>query len=284
MTHAVSLSMPPLSTGSIEQYIHAVNQVPMLSEEQELLLARRFRESADLEAARLMVMSHLRLVVSIARNYLGYGLPHADLIQEGSVGLMKAVKRFDPDRGVRLASLAIHWIKAEIHEYILRNWRLVRIATTKAQRKLFFNLRSSKKRLGWLSNDEADAVAEDLGVDVKVVQQMEGRMASYDMAFDADNDSDDEAAYKAPAYFLEDQSSDLALQIEEEEWEETTNNSLYLAMEGLDERSKDILASRWLSDDKATLHELADKYGISAERVRQLEKNAMNKIKGKMVA
>jgi RNA polymerase sigma-32 factor len=197
---------------------------------------------------------------------------------------MKAVKRYNPEVGVRLVSFAVHWIKAEMHEFILRNWRIVKIATTKAQRKLFFNLRSSKKRLGWLSNDEADAVAEDLGVDVKVVLQMEGRMASYDMAFDADNDSDDEAAYKAPAYFLEDRSSDLASQIEEEEWEETTNSSLYLAMEGLDERSKDILASRWLSDDKATLHELADKYGISAERVRQLEKNAMNKIKAKMVA
>ena len=269
---------------NLNAYIQGTATVPILSIEEEKSLGEALYYEDDLDAARRLVMSHLRFVVHIARSYNGYGLPLADLIQEGNVGLMKAVKRYNPEVGVRLVSFAVHWIKAELHEFILRNWRIVKIATTKAQRKLFFNLRSSKKRLGWLSNDEADAVAEDLGVDVKVVQQMEGRMASYDMAFDADNDSDDEAAYKAPAYFLEDQSSDLALQIEEEEWEETTNNSLYLAMEGLDERSKDILASRWLSDDKATLHELADKYGISAERVRQLEKNAMNKIKAKMVA
>src|SRR6056300_955998 len=281
LPNSAVLNMAP--GANLSAYVQAVSSIAVLSAERERELAERLFYNDNLEAARQLVMSHLRFVVHIARSYSGYGLAEADLIQEGNVGLMKAVKRFDPDRGVRLVSFAVHWIKAEMHEFILRNWRIVKIATTKAQRKLFFNLRSSKKRLGWLSNDEADAVAEDLGVDVKVVQQMEGRMASYDMAFDADNDSDDDAAFKAPAYYLEDQSSDLAAQIEEEEWEETTNNSLYLAMEGLDERSKDILASRWLSDDKATLHELADKYGISAERVRQLEKNAMNKIKAKMV-
>src|SRR6056300_50896 len=276
-----TLAMAP--GANLPAYVQAVSAIPMLSAEREQALAEKLFYEECVDSARELVLAHLRFVVHIARSYSGYGLSEADLIQEGNVGLMKAVKRFDPTKGVRLVSFAVHWIKAEMHEFILRNWRIVKIATTKAQRKLFFNLRSSKKRLGWLSNDEADAVAEDLGVDVKVVQQMEGRMASYDMAFDADNDSDDEAAYKAPAYFLEDQSSDIAAQIEDEEWEETTNNNLYLAMECLDERSKDILASRWLSDDKATLHELADKYGISAERVRQLEKNAMNKIKAKMV-
>lgn len=268
----------------LSAYMTSVNSIAILTPEHELELAKQYYYDDSVDAARQLVLAHLRFVVHLAKSYSGYGLSQADLIQEGNVGLMKAVKRYNPEVGVRLVSFAVHWIKAEMHEFILRNWRIVKIATTKAQRKLFFNLRSSKKRLGWLSNGEADALAEDLGVDVKVVQQMEGRMASYDMAFDADSDSDDEAAYKAPAFFLEDQSSDLALQIEEEEWEETTNNSLHLAMEGLDERSKDILASRWLSDDKATLHELADKYGISAERVRQLEKNAMNKIKAKMVA
>tara|TARA_B110000196_G_scaffold292123_1_gene279519 strand:- start:241 stop:834 length:594 start_codon:yes stop_codon:yes gene_type:complete len=197
---------------------------------------------------------------------------------------MKAVKRFNPEVGVRLVSFAVHWIKAEMHEYILRNWRIVKIATTKAQRKLFFNLRSSKKRLGWLNNEEAEAMAQDLGVDAKVVRQMEGRMASYDTAFDADSDSDDEATYKAPAFYLEDQASDLATNVEEDELEEITNSSLHSAMSELDDRSKDILNSRWLSENKATLHELANRYGISAERIRQLEKNAMNKIKVKMAA
>jgi RNA polymerase sigma-32 factor len=236
------------------------------------------------DAARQLVLAHLRFVVHMSKTFSGYGLSQADLIQEGNVGLMKAVKRFNPEVGVRLVSFAVHWIKAEMHEYILRNWRIVKIATTKAQRKLFFNLRSSKKRLGWLNNEEAEAMAQDLGVDAKVVRQMEGRMASYDAAFDADSDSDDEAAYKAPAYYLEDQASDLATKVEEDEWEEVTNNSLHSAMSELDDRSKDILNSRWLSDTKATLHELADRYGISAERIRQLEKNAMNKIKVKMAA
>lgn len=265
-------------------YIASVNSIAMLTPEQELELAKQYYYEDNVDAARQLVLAHLRFVVHMSKTFSGYGLSQADLIQEGNVGLMKAVKRFNPEVGVRLVSFAVHWIKAEMHEYILRNWRIVKIATTKAQRKLFFNLRSSKKRLGWLNNEEAEAMAQDLGVDAKVVRQMEGRMASYDAAFDADSDSDDEAAYKAPAYYLEDQASDLATNVEEDEWEEVTNNSLHSAMSELDDRSKDILNSRWLSENKATLHELADRYGISAERIRQLEKNAMNKIKVKMAA
>jgi RNA polymerase sigma-32 factor len=265
-------------------YMATVNSIAVLTPELELELAKQYYYDDNVDAARQLVMAHLRFVVHMAKTYSGYGLSQADLIQEGNVGLMKAVKRFNPEVGVRLVSFAVHWIKAEMHEYILRNWRIVKIATTKAQRKLFFNLRSSKKRLGWLNNEEAEAMAQDLGVDAKVVRQMEGRMSSYDTAFDADNDSDDETAYRAPAYYLEDQGSDLASKFEESEWEDVKNNSLHLAMADLDDRSKDILTSRWLSDTKATLHELADKYGISAERVRQLEKNAMNKIKVKMEA
>ena len=265
-------------------YIASVNSIAMLTPEQELELAKQYYYEDNVDAARQLVLAHLRFVVHMSKTFSGYGLSQADLIQEGNVGLMKAVKRFNPEVGVRLVSFAVHWIKAEMHEYILRNWRIVKIATTKAQRKLFFNLRSSKKRLGWLNNEEAEAMAQDLGVDAKVVRQMEGRMASYDAAFDADSDSDDEADYKAPAYYLEDQASDLATNVEEDEWEEVTNNSLHSAMSELDDRSKDILNSRWLSENKATLHELADRYGISAERIRQLEKNAMNKIKIKMAA
>jgi RNA polymerase sigma-32 factor len=265
-------------------YISSVNSIAILTPEQELDLAKQYYYEDNVDAARQLVLAHLRFVVHMSKTYSGYGLSQADLIQEGNVGLMKAVKRFNPEVGVRLVSFAVHWIKAEMHEYILRNWRIVKIATTKAQRKLFFNLRSSKKRLGWLNNEEAEAMAQDLGVDAKVVRQMEGRMASYDAAFDADSDSDDEAAYKAPAYYLEDQASDLARKVEDDEWEEVTNNSLRSAMSDLDDRSKDILNSRWLGDKKATLHELADRYGVSAERIRQLEKNAMNKIKVKMAA
>ena len=265
-------------------YISSVNSIAVLTPEQELELAKQYYYENNVDAARQLVLAHLRFVVHMSKTFSGYGLSQADLIQEGNVGLMKAVKRFNPEVGVRLVSFAVHWIKAEMHEYILRNWRIVKIATTKAQRKLFFNLRSSKKRLGWLNNEEAEAMAQDLGVDTKVVRQMEGRMASYDTAFDIDSDSDDDASYKAPAYYLEDQASDLATNVEEDEWEEITNNSLHSAMSELDDRSKDILNSRWLSENKATLHELADRYGISAERVRQLEKNAMNKIKAKMAA
>ena len=286
MSAANSLQVfDPTTPGQdLTAYIASVNSIAMLTPEQELELAKQYYYEDNVDAARQLVLAHLRFVVHMSKTFSGYGLSQADLIQEGNVGLMKAVKRFNPEVGVRLVSFAVHWIKAEMHEYILRNWRIVKIATTKAQRKLFFNLRSSKKRLGWLNNEEAEAMAQDLGVDAKVVRQMEGRMASYDAAFDADSDSDDEAAYKAPAYYLEDQASDLATNVEEDEWEEVTNNSLHSAMSELDDRSKDILNSRWLSENKATLHELADRYGISAERIRQLEKNAMNKIKIKMAA
>ena len=284
MSTANSLQVfDPTTPGQdLTAYIASVNSIAMLTPEQELELAKQYYYEDKVDAARQLVLAHLRFVVHMSKTFSGYGLSQADLIQEGNVGLMKAVKRFNPEVGVRLVSFAVHWIKAEMHEYILRNWRIVKIATTKAQRKLFFNLRSSKKRLGWLNNEEAEAMAQDLGVDAKVVRQMEGRMASYDAAFDADSDSDDEAAYKAPAYYLEDQASDLATNIEKDEWEEVTNNSLHSAMSELDDRSKDILNSRWLSENKATLHELANRYGISAERIRQLEKNAMNKIKVKM--
>ena len=275
----------PTAPGSdLTAYIASVNSIAVLTSEQERELARQYYYDDNVDSARQLVLAHLRFVVHMAKTFSGYGLSQADLIQEGNVGLMKAVKRFNPEVGVRLVSFAVHWIKAEMHEYILRNWRIVKIATTKAQRKLFFNLRSSKKRLGWLNNEETQAVAEDLGVDAKVVRQMEGRMSAYDTAFDADIDSDDETAYRAPAYYLEDQNSDLAASVEDTQWEEVTNNSLHKAMAKLDERSKDILNSRWLTGNKTTLHQLADKYSVSAERIRQLEKNAMNKIKASMAA
>jgi len=275
----------PITPGrDLTAYIASVNSIAVLTPEQERELANQYYYEEDVDAARQMVMAHLRFVVHMAKSYSGYGLSLADLIQEGNVGLMKAVKRFNPEVGVRLVSFAVHWIKAEMHEFILRNWRIVKVATTKSQRKLFFNLRSSKKRLGWLSNEEAEAVANDLGVDASVVQQMEGRMSGYDTSFDAEVDADDDSAYKAPAYYLEDQSSELETNIENEQWEEMTNRSLHSALEILDERSRDILQSRWLTDDKSTLHDLADRYGISAERIRQLEKNAMNKIKAQMQA
>ncbi|MEC8430461.1 MAG: RNA polymerase sigma factor RpoH [Pseudomonadota bacterium] len=275
----------PITPGrDLPAYIASVNSIAVLTPEHELELAKQYYYDNNVDAARQLVMAHLRFVVHMAKTYSGYGLSQADLIQEGNVGLMKAVKRFNPEVGVRLVSFAVHWIKAEMHEYILRNWRIVKVATTKAQRKLFFNLRSSKKKLGWLNNEETHAVAQDLGVDPKVVRQMEGRMSAYDSSFDAEPDSDDDAAYRAPAYYLEDQSSDLAENLEEAEWEEATNNSLMLALGGLDDRSQDILRSRWLSDEKATLHDLAGKYGVSAERIRQLEKSAMNKIKARMEA
>jgi RNA polymerase sigma-32 factor len=268
----------------LSAYIASANSIAVLTPELERELAKQYYYDDNVDAARQLVLAHLRFVVHMAKTFSGYGLSQADLIQEGNVGLMKAVKRFNPEVGVRLVSFAVHWIKAEMHEFILRNWRIVKVATTKAQRKLFFNLRSSKKRLGWLNNDEAQAIAEDLGVDAKVLRQMEGRMSAYDTSFDADADSDDETAYRAPAYYLEDQNSDLADNLADAEWEEVTNNSLHQAMSKLDERSKDILNSRWLTGNKTTLHQLADKYGISAERIRQLEKNAMNKIKASMEA
>ena len=281
---SLQIAGPSVPGRDLSAYITSVNSIAVLTAEQERELADRYFHEQDLEAARQLVLAHLRFVVHLARSYSGYGLSQSDLIQEGNVGLMKAVKRFNPDMGVRLVSFAVHWIKAEIHEFILRNWRIVKIATTKAQRKLFFNLRSSKKSLGWLNNDEAQAMADDLGVDTVVVRQMEGRMASYDMAFDADADADDEEAYLAPAYFLEDNNSDMARNIEETEWEESQTQDLHLAMSQLDERSRDIINSRWLADEKATLHDLAAKYNVSAERIRQLEQNAMNKVKGAILA
>lgn len=229
-------------------------------------------------------MAHLRFVVHIARSYSGYGLAQADLIQEGNVGLMKAVKRFNPEMGVRLVSFAVHWIRAEIHEFILRNWRIVKVATTKAQRKLFFNLRSQKKRLAWLNNDEVNAVADSLGVDPKEVREMESRLTGQDMAFDPAADADDDTAYQSPASYLEDYRYDPARQLEAEDWTDNSSHNLHEALEQLDERSRDILQQRWLTDDKATLHELAAKYNVSAERIRQLEKNALNKLKGSLLA
>jgi RNA polymerase sigma-32 factor len=281
---SLQLFDPTAPGRDLAAYMTAVNSIAVLTPEQERELANQYYYENNVDAARQLVMAHLRFVVHMAKTYSGYGLPQADLIQEGNVGLMKAVKRFNPEVGVRLVSFAVHWIKAEMHEYILRNWRIVKVATTKAQRKLFFNLRSSKKRLGWLNNEEAEAVAQDLGVDAKTVRQMEGRMAAYDTSFDAEPDSDEDNAYKAPAYYLEDKSSDVAATVEAQQWEEVNNASLMRAMAELDDRSKDILNSRWLSDTKATLHELADKYGVSAERIRQLEKNAMKKIRLQMEA
>jgi RNA polymerase sigma-32 factor len=268
----------------LNAYITAVNGIPVLTAEEELDLANKYFYHEDLDAARKLVLAHMRFVVYMAKSYSGYGLSEADLIQEGNVGLMKAVKRFNPEKGVRLVSFAVHWIKAEMHEFILRNWRIVKVATTKAQRKFFFNLRGSKKRLGWLSKEEADQVAADLGVDPKAVMQMEGRLGAYDASFDAAPDSDDDEAAIAPAQYLEDVRYDPARNVEEEDYAESSTDNLYLALEGLDERSKDILTLRWLSDDKATLHELADKYQVSAERIRQLEKNAMNKVKARLEA
>lgn len=269
---------------NLAAYITSVSSIPVLTVEQERELAERLYYQEDLEAARQLIMSHLRFVVYIAKSYSGYGLSQADLIQEGNVGLMKAVKRFNPEKGVRLVSFAVHWIKAEMHEFILRNWRIVKVATTKAQRKLFFNLRSSKKSLAWLTNDEVHAVAEDLGVEPKVVREMEGRLSAHDASFDMSNDEDDDATYQAPVNFLEDKSLDPVLQLEAEDWAEDSNKRLTAAMLQLDDRSKDILNQRWLSEHKATLHDLAEKYDVSAERIRQLEKNAMKKIKVAMEA
>ena len=269
--------------GSLDSYIDRVSQIPVLSKDDEIALAVRFRSEADLDAARQLVLSHLRFVVHIARGYLGYGLPMGDLVQEGNVGLMKAVKRFDPTVGVRLVSFAVHWIRAEIHEYVLRNWRLVKVATTKSQRKLFFNLRKMKKNLAWLSEAETAAVARDLGVDVADVREMEQRLSARDMSFDPTPESDEEEAY-SPAMYLPASNADPAIEVENEEWEEDSTERLELALEKLDERSRNILQRRWMTDSKATLHELADEYGISAERVRQVESNAINKLKGLMAA
>ena len=270
---------------NLTAYIQAVSSIPVLSVEREQELAEDLYYNDNLEAARELVMSHLRFVVHIARSYSGYGLAEADLIQEGNVGLMKAVRRFNPEKGVRLVSFAVHWIKSEMHEFILRNWRIVKVATTKAQRKLFFNLRSAKKSLAWLSAEEAQAVAEDLGVDVAEVQRMEGRLSSRDVAFDAPaRESDDDDAWQAPQYYLEDHSADPALEVEASDWQRSSEQQLHLALSDLDERSRDILAQRWLAEEKATLHDLAATYGVSAERIRQLEQNAMKKLRASMAA
>jgi RNA polymerase sigma-32 factor len=268
---------------NLNAYMQTVNNFPILSAEREHELGERLYYHEDLEAARELVMAHLRFVVHIAKSYQGYGLPLADLIQEGNVGLMKAVKRFNPEKGVRLVSFAVHWVKAEMHEYILRNWRIVKVATTKAQRKLFFNLRGAKKKLAWLNEEEANAVANDLGVDVKEVRRMESRLTASDLGFDAGAEDEDEG-YVAPAHYLEDMSANPALQLENDDWQSSNNHDLSLALQDLDERSRDILQARWLSDSKPTLHDLADKYGVSAERIRQLEKNAMKKIRATMEA
>jgi RNA polymerase sigma-32 factor len=274
----MAMSVPQ---GNIESYVTAIHSVPVLSPEAERELAVRYKNEGDLNAVRELILSHLRFVVHIARSYGGYGLPQADLIQEGNVGLMKAVKRFDPEVGVRLISFAVHWIKAEIHEYVLKNWRIVKVATTKAQRKLFFNLRSAKKELNWLSNDEVKAVADDLGVPEIEVRRMESRLNSRDTAFDLPNDADDEATF-APSAYLEADNSDPADNLEQEDWQDHHQQKLMNAMQTLDQRSQEILAARWLKDDKATLQQLADQYQVSAERIRQLECNAMKKLKASM--
>ncbi len=272
--------MMMVSADSLESYIQTVNSYPMLTAEKEKSLAEALYFDEDLDAAKALVMSHLRFVVHVARGYSGYGLPMADLIQEGNIGLMKAVKRFNPEVGVRLVSFAVHWIKAEIHEYVLRNWRIVKVATTKAQRKLFFNLRKSKKRLGWFNNAEVNMVADQLGVDPADVREMESRLAAQDATFESPLEDDDrEHATVAPVLYLEDHSSNLAQSIEDNNWETHTNARLARAMATLDERSQHIVQSRWLNDEKSTLQDLAEHYGVSAERIRQLEKNAMKKLK-----
>ncbi|MEX2495040.1 MAG: RNA polymerase sigma factor RpoH [Woeseia sp.] len=269
--------------GSLDAYIQAVGSIPVLSKEDEQALSRRYRDGEDIDAARDLVMAHLRFVVHIAKGYLGYGLPLSDLVQEGNVGLMKAVKRFDPDYGVRLVSFAVHWIRAEIHEYVLRNWRIVKVATTKAQRKLFFNLRKSKKSLAWLSQDETDAVASDLGVTSDEVTEMERRLSSRDAVFDPGPEADDEEMF-TPAAYLPSPDADPAIMMENLDWHDDATSRMADAMTGLDDRSRHILQSRWLSDEKQTLHELADEYGVSAERIRQIENNAMRKLRVAMEA
>lgn len=268
----------PLTAASLDGYIHAVNQLALLSYEEEQALAREWQNEENAIAAQKLVLSHLRFVVHIARSYNGYGLQLADLIQEGNVGLMKAVKRFDPSKEVRLVSFAVHWIKAEIHEYVIRNWRLVKVATTKAQRKLFFNLRKSKPGLNWLTAAETAAVASDLGVKVSEVQEMEKRLYSHDVTIDLSPDDSDDDAWRSPAAYLEAPDADPAVAVENAEWANVSREKLYRALEGLDSRSREIIQSRWISDSKPTLHDLADKYGVSAERIRQVESNAMRKL------
>ena len=278
-------AMPLAVPGNdLDAYIRAVNAVPVLSAEEERVLAERLYYQEDLDAARNLVLAHLRFVVHIARSYTGYGLPLGDLIQEGNVGLMKAVKRFDPAKGVRLVSFAVHWIKAEIHEYVIRNWRIVKVATTKAQRKLFFNLRGQKKRLGRLTPEEAARVADDLGVTPEQVKEMEGRLGAYDASFDGPINDDEDNTIPSPAAYLHSDNSDPAELLAEQDDQDRNSRKLGSALLALDDRSRDILERRWLADSKSTLQELADEYGVSAERIRQLENNAIKKLRNAIAA
>ena len=285
-----ALALPNLSLvgsgpiGSLEAYVAQVSSIPMLGREEEMELARRFHDEQDLDAARDLVLSHLRFVVHIARGYMGYGLPVGDLIQEGNVGLMKAVKRFDPDMGVRLVSFAVHWIRAEIHEFVIRNWRLVRVATTKAQRKLFFNLRRMKKNLAWLSDAEANAVAGELGVEPGEVREMERRLSARDLSFDPAPDAGDEESVVSPALYLPSAEADPATIVEQDQWDGAVSGSLATALQGLDERSRTVIKERWLAEteDKKTLQDLADDFGVSAERIRQIESAAIGKLRSAM--
>ena len=285
MKKDLQVAYQQLSQGAdLNVYMQNISTIPVLSAEEERGLADAYFYDENLDAARQLVLSHLRFVMHIAKSYNGYGLPISDLVQEGNVGLMKAVKRFDPERGVRLISFAVHWIKAEMHEYILRNWRIVKVATTKAQRKLFFNLRSAKKRLSWLTQDEAKQIADELGVDITEVKNMEGRLSAFDLGFDGpDEDNEDNHFSASPALYLEDSSHDPASLLEKADWQESNTSGLYTALADLEPRSREILQRRWLNEEKSTLHELADEFGVSAERIRQLEKNAMNKVKAALV-
>ena len=279
MSTALQLSATTFPVGNLAAYRQAVFSLPMLSAEKERELAERYRNEQDLDAAWELVTAHLRFVVRIARGYDGYGLAQADLIQEGNIGLMKAVKRFDPSVGVRLVSFAVHWVRAEIHEFILRNWRIVKVATTKAQRKLFFNLRSSRKRLGWMSQAEVREIAADLGVEPRVVTEMEQRLSAHDASYDPLIEHDSESDRPAPAGYLQDLRFEPATQVEDDDWEAHSKAKLADALEALDDRSRSIIARRWLADRKMTLQELADEYGVSAERIRQVEKNALKKLR-----
>lgn len=268
-----------LPISSIEAYITHVNQIPMLTQSEEVALATELQKTGDIYAAKQLILPHLRYVVRVAKGYLGYGLPLNDLIQEGNIGLMKAVKRFNPEVGVRLVTFAMHWIKAEIHEFVLRNWRIVKVATTKAQRKLFFNLRNMKKSLSWLTHQEVAEVAKDLKVKPETVREMEMRLNSSDTSFDMFSDDNDDEAHFAPSSYLEDNRYNPERQLTHTDWEKQSKNALHLALKNLDERSREILSARWLDDNKATLQDLADKYQVSAERIRQLEKMAMQKLR-----
>jgi len=279
MTQNLPIAINLSVSENLASYMRAVNAAPILTAEREYELAVRYRDDGDLEAARELVLSHLRHVVKVARGFMGYGLPLTDLIQEGSIGLMKAVRRYDPARDVRLVSFAIHWIRAEIYDYVLRNWRMVKVATTKAQRKLFFNLRKSRERLGWMKDIEVEQLANELNVESKTVREMEGRLSGNDIAFDALPGQDEDESYLAPSQHLGDSRYDPANVVSRSERQSETHEQLSLALGKLDDRSRDIVSRRWLNDEKPTLHELADEYGVSAERIRQIEKRAMEKMK-----